>query len=201
MEILPLNRERIQDANPTNEPFAMIGRLVPTYAEGKWRWTEELLAVPREKVYEDEARDWTEYIAKPDKAIFLCYLNGQCAGRIVLHEAWNRYAFIEDLDVKRAFRRQGVGTALMEPGQALGQGTRLGRPGAGNAGYEPDRLRFYQKCGLEIGAVNTMLYKNMPAPACEDIAIFWYLKFPETDGKACDGENGILCKGNASGLC
>lgn len=114
MEILPLNRERIQDANPTNEPFAMIGRLVPTYAEGKWRWTEELLAVPREKVYEDEARDWTEYIAKPDKAIFLCYLNGQCAGRIVLHEAWNRYAFIEDLDVKRAFRRQGVGTALME---------------------------------------------------------------------------------------
>ena len=41
-----------------------------------------------------------------------------------------------------------------------------------------------QKCGLEIGAVNTMLYKNMPAPACEDIAIFWYLKFPETDGKA-----------------
>ena len=113
MEILPLNRERVQDANPTNEPFAMIGRLVPTYAEGKWRWTEELLAVPREKVYEDEARDWTEYIDKPDKAIFLCYLNGQCAGRIVLHEAWNRYAFIEDLDVKRAFRRQGVGTALM----------------------------------------------------------------------------------------
>lgn len=40
MEILPLNRERVQDANPTNEPFAMIGRLVPTYAEGKWRWTE-----------------------------------------------------------------------------------------------------------------------------------------------------------------
>ena len=40
MEILPLNRKRVQDANPTNEPFAMIGRLVPTYAEGKWRWTE-----------------------------------------------------------------------------------------------------------------------------------------------------------------
>ena len=48
MEILPLNRERVQDANPTNEPFAMIGRLIPTYAEGKWRGTEELLAVPRE---------------------------------------------------------------------------------------------------------------------------------------------------------
>ena len=184
MEILPLNRERIQDANPTNEPFAMIGRLVPTYAEGKWRWTEELLAVPREKVYEDEARDWTEYIAKPDKAIFLCYLNGQCAGRIVLHEAWNRYAFIEDLDVKRVFRRQGVGTALMERAKRWARERGLGGLALETQDTNLIACRFYQKCGLEIGAVNTMLYKNMPAPACEDIAIFWYLKFPETDGKA-----------------
>ena len=98
------------------------------------------VAVPREKVYEDEARDWTEYIDKPDKAIFLCYLNGQCAGRIVLHEAWNRYAFIEDLDVKRAFRRQGVGTALMERAKRWARERGLGGLGAGNAGYEPDRL-------------------------------------------------------------
>lgn len=35
MEILPLNRERIQDANPTNEPFAMIGPLGSHLRGGK----------------------------------------------------------------------------------------------------------------------------------------------------------------------
>ena len=112
----------------------------------------------------------TEYIDKPDKAIFLCYLNGQCAGRIVLHEAWNRYAFIEDLDVKRAFRRQGVGTALMERAKRWARERGLGGLALETQDTNLIACRFYQKCGLEIGAVNTMLYKNMPAPACEDIA-------------------------------
>lgn len=32
--------------------------------------------------------------------------------------------------------------------------------------------RFYQRCGMQIGAVNTMLYRNFPPPWSEEIAIY-----------------------------
>lgn len=37
--------------------------------------------------------------------------------------------------------------------------------------------RFYSKCGFKLGAVNTMLYKNLEKPFCDATAVYWYMKF------------------------
>ncbi len=176
--IIALDREHLDDIDSVNQPFPVIGRLIPAYAKGKWSWTETLLETPSEKYYEEEERDWEEYIGNPDKAVYMCYREGKCAGRIVLYAAWNRYAFIEDLAVAREFRRQGVGMALMEQAKRWAQERGLGGLALETQDVNLIACRFYQKCGMEIGAVNTMLYKNMPAPACDEIAIFWYYKLP-----------------------
>ena len=34
--IIPLDLEHLPDVNRVNEPFMVIGRLLPTYVDGKW---------------------------------------------------------------------------------------------------------------------------------------------------------------------
>lgn len=177
--IVPLSRERLPDVNKANQPFPVIGRLIPYYEDGKWTYMEELFPEPKEKYYMDDDENWSLYIGNPDKAIFLCYEDGQCAGQIILRRDWNHYAFIEDISVAAAFRGRGVGTALME--QAVRWAKEKELDGLALETQDNNLLacRFYAKFGMEIGAVNTMLYKNAPKPWCDEIAVFWYLKFEQ----------------------
>ena len=39
--------------------------------------------------------------------MFLAYLDGSVAGRVVLSEGWNRYAWVEDLAVDARRRKAG----------------------------------------------------------------------------------------------
>lgn len=175
--IVPLRQEYLEDMYKANQPFQLIGRILPRYENGTWSYREELFSEPREKQYPDDEEDWGAYIDDPDKAIFLCYEEEQCAGQIILRRDWNRYAFIEDISVAAAFRGRGVGTALMKRAVEWAREKEL----CGLALETQDNnllaCRFYKKFGMEIGAVNTMLYKNAPKPWCDEIAVFWYLKF------------------------
>ena len=177
--IIPLDLDHLRDVNRANEPFMVIGRLLPTYADGKWSWQEELLPEPWEKRYADDEEDYRIYLDNPDRAIFLDYENGTCAGQIVLRRDWNYYAFVEDISVAAAYRGKGVGTQLMERAKAWAREKALGGLALETQDNNLLACRFYQKCGMEIGAVNTMLYKNAPKPWCDEIAVFWYLKFDQ----------------------
>lgn len=179
--IVPLDQTHLADINKSNEPFQVIGRLIPFYEDGKWTWTEELLSVPKEKHYSDDHEDWTLYIDNPDQCIFLDYENGQCAGQIILRRDWNLYAFIEDISVAAKFRGQGIGTALIN--QAMAWAKEKGLKGLALETQDNNLLacRFYQKCGMKIGAVNTMLYRNFSKPWCDEIAVFWYMQFDEKE--------------------
>ena len=68
--IIALDTAHIADANRPNEPFQIIGRLIPTYTHGGWQAEEELLPKPHMKTYEEEEIDWTQYINQPDKHVF-----------------------------------------------------------------------------------------------------------------------------------
>ena len=118
----------------------------------------------------------------------VCERDGRPVGYAYAHRIRERaaYDWAAELSIylAPAAQGQGVGTALMERAKRWARERGLGGLALETQDTNLIACRFYQKCGLEIGAVNTMLYKNMPAPACEDIAIFWYLKFPETEGKA-----------------
>ena len=131
--IIALDTAHIADANRPNEPFQIIGRLIPTYTHGGWQAEEELLPEPHMKTYEEEEIDWAQYINQPDKHVFLAYEEKQFAGRIVLRRDWNRYAFIEDIAV------------TMAPGRAVGARAGSVRPSTGNARHQSSSLPVLPK--------------------------------------------------------
>jgi streptothricin acetyltransferase len=64
------------------EPFEIIGRLIPKYDGNEWTYTEELLDTPREKLYPDDSFDPKTYIDNPSEAAFLAMADGNCVGSI-----------------------------------------------------------------------------------------------------------------------
>ena len=55
--------------------------------------------------------DLTAHPDAPDKWVFVAFVDGSLAGRIVLSQGWNRYAWVEDIAVDAGHRRAGVGRA------------------------------------------------------------------------------------------
>ena len=113
MKIRKLSIANISDINKANEPFEIIGRIKPSFADGKWEYTEELYAAPYIKAYPNEDCDYSEYMEASDKAAFLAYSDGECIGQVILRKDWNQYAFIEDICVAKAARGKGVGSAMI----------------------------------------------------------------------------------------
>lgn len=174
MEIVKINQQNIADINKANQPFEIIGKIKPEFANGKWTYAEELYEKTDMKAYPDDTWDYADYINNPDKTIFLAYSDTECVGQIVLKRDWNRYAFIEDLCVAKSTRGQGIGTALIQ--KAVEWAKKSDLKGLALETQDNNLLacRFYAKCGFVIGGVNTMLYRNFNN---DELAVFWYLTF------------------------
>ncbi|HIQ59101.1 MAG TPA: GNAT family N-acetyltransferase [Candidatus Merdivicinus intestinavium] len=177
--ILPLTQDRLADVHRPNEPFPIIGRVIPSLTEGEWGYREELFDTPGTKCYPDEERDYSLYINSPDRAVFLDYEGKACAGQIVLRADWNRYVFVEDICVAAAFRGRGIGTSLMK--RAACWGKERGLRGIALETQDVNLLacRFYRRFGMRLGGVNTMLYRQFDKPVCGETALFWYLEFTD----------------------
>lgn len=174
MEIVKLNRENLKDINKANQPFEIIGRINPAFAEGMWTYAEELYEKPHMRTYKDNTCDYAAYMDNSDKAIFLAYSDAQCVGQIVLRSDWNRYAFIEDICVAKSAGGKGIGSALIQRAIEWTKGSRLMGLALETQGDNLLACRFYAKCGFVIGAVDTILYRNFNNG---EYAVFWYLCF------------------------
>lgn len=175
MKIVPLSAENFKDVNRANQPFDIIGRLIPMFDGERWSYAEELFSEPGTKRYEDDSQEfYSSHLDAPDKAAYLAYSGGECTGRLVLRQDWNGYAFIEDICVARKARGQGVGSALI--GKAVEWAKERGLSGVALETQDNNLLacRFYRKMGFQIGGVNTLFYRNFHNP---ETAIFWYLLF------------------------
>ena len=93
MEIVEINRQNLSDINKANQPFEIIGKIIPIFVDGIWSYTEEIYEHHTMKSYPVENRDYAAYINNPDKAVFLAYYGAECVGQIILKRDWNRYAF------------------------------------------------------------------------------------------------------------
>lgn len=174
MEIVRLDQQNLKDINKANQPFEVIGKIRPAFADGIWTYTEELYEQPYMKAYPNDDWDCVAYINNPDKAIFLSYSGTECVGQIVLKRDWNRYAFIEDICVAKAARGKGVGSALIQKAIEWAPNSDLRGLALETQDNNLLACRFYAKCSFVIGAVNTMLYRNFDN---SEFAIFWYLCF------------------------
>ena len=177
MKIEKISTENIKDIKSVNEPFEIIGRLKPVFVNDEWTYTEELLSDPYMHSYPDDDTDYSEYIDHPDKTVFLAYVEGSFAGRIIVRKDWNKYAFIEDISVLKSFRGQGAGTALIRKTAEWAKSEGMNGLALETQDNNLLACRFYSKCGFVLGAVNTMLYRNLDKPFCDSVALYWYLKF------------------------
>lgn len=174
--IVQMTASNRADFNTANEPFEIIGRLVAKYEGGVWSAGEELFALTREKTYEPCATKAEDYIGRQDKAVFFFTGDTGCDGQIVLAKNWNGYALIEDLCVRKAARRSGVGSALFEAAAEWAKGAGLPGLAAETQDNNLAACRFYAKRGMVIGSVDVMVYDNFPVVSDEK-AVYWYMKF------------------------
>ncbi len=174
MEFVKINQENFEHINKANQPFEIIGKIRPVFANGIWTYTEEIYEHSYTKTYPNDTWDYDAYIDNPDKIIFLAYSGAECIGQIVLRRDWNKYAFIEDICVAKSTRGQGIGTGLIQ--KAVEWAKNFNLKGLALETQDNNLLacRFYAKCGFVIGAVNTLLYRNFDD---DEFAVFWYLLF------------------------
>ena len=134
-------------AGVLRQPFAVIGRLLPEYRDGRWSAQEELFPEPREKVYPDEVA-CARFLEEVACAGFAALEGEICAGLILLEAYWNRYAFVHELAVDREWRGRGVGTRLMDCAKAWAQERRLHGLMLETQDDNLLACRFYRKYGI-----------------------------------------------------
>ncbi|MDN4608277.1 streptothricin N-acetyltransferase SatA [Sporosarcina highlanderae] len=172
--IVKMNRVNMKDFNEPNEDFIVFGRIVPTFVNNVWNYTEELFTEPYFKKYEDDEIDMS-YVEEESKAVFFYYDKNKCIGRIKIRSNWNGFALIEDIAVAKNYRKNGVGKSLLHKATEWA----LEKNSIGLMLETQDinlsACRFYAKNHFVIGAVDTMLYSNFPT--ANEIAVFWYYTF------------------------
>ena len=115
-------------------------------------------------------------LAQLDKGIYFAYVDGKLAGQIVLFKNWNGYAYLDDIAVDRAFRRQGIGRALIDQAVAWAKARRLPGIMLETQNINVAACRLYERCGFVLVGYDRFLYRGLD-PASEEIALYWYLVF------------------------
>jgi streptothricin acetyltransferase len=143
-----------------------------------WRLVETPLDPPFVSVdYNMDEQDQAE-IAKRLKENDGLYLAAERNGRLVAlldleREAWRDTGVIWNIVLDRAYRRQGLGTRLME--RAIRWARRRGLR-ALMAETQTNNLpacRFYQKTGFQLCGVDDHFYSNDDI-GLKEVALFWY---------------------------
>ena len=170
-----LSSERLGDVNRCDGVFLVESRLRLSAEASVIHYTVEEVP-PYEKSYPLDTFETADYIANPDKALYLAYQDGQVAGQVRLCRYWNRYAYIEDIVVDASARREGIGQALMR--KAIDWTKARGCPGIMLETQDNNvaACRLYERCGFMLAGFDACLYRGID-PASEEIALYWYLLF------------------------
>lgn len=179
MEIRVIGRENQEDIRLKNESFPLYGRLIPRLEKGVWSWTEALY--PREEIsrmcFPEENYD---YDAMASNHVFLgAYLDGQCVGLAILAEDWFKYMYLEDLKVSSAYRRRGVGAALVREALRVAQTRNYNGIYAICQDNNLDACRFYLGTGFAIGGFDNRIYRG--TNQADKANIFFYLDSEEIE--------------------
>lgn len=163
---------RREDINLKNHPFPLFGRLLPSYRDGKWAYTEQLFPPGEvtEMTFPDEDYD---YDAMSERSVFLGAYDGDaCVGLAILQQGFFKYMYLYDLKVDPAYRGRGVGTLLIE--KAKEPAVERGYRGLYTQGQDNNlaACRFYLKTGFVIGGLDTHVYQGTSQEGKKDILFY-----------------------------
>lgn len=172
-----LNENNVEDVGKVDGHFLIDSRLLLHAEDNQIHYTV-VNRPAKQNRYVDEERDYLTFINNPEKAIFLAYLGGIIAGRIILYEYWNNYAYVEDIVVDFEFRRHGIGRALMD--RAKQWARHKGLPGImlETQDNNVQACHFYESCGFRIRGFDNLLYRGLD-PNTDEVAVYYYFLFEE----------------------
>ncbi len=156
------------------QPFAIIGRLIPAYDGEKWTTKEELYAQPAEKLYLNNTTDPKTYVNNENEAVFLAIYGGECVGSILVCKRWNGNGFIDDFKVDRAHRRRGAAKLLMDAAVAWSKEKGLNGVSLETQSDNLIACRFYMKYGFVLGGIDTNVYTEPGYKG--EVALYFYLR-------------------------
>lgn len=171
IRITVIDREHRQDIRLPNEPFAMTGRIVPSYVNEQWSY--EVRPFPPERVGEmcfpDENYDYDEM---KDSVFLGAYEDEKCVGLAVLQPGFFRYLYLYDLKVCRAYRGQKIGALLIDKAREIA--LRQGYRGLYTQGQDNNvgACLFYLHYGFHIGGLDTEVYRGTRQEGKADILFY-----------------------------
>ena len=160
------------DINIPNEPFGLIGKMIPSYTNEQWDYSISYfdeasiteMCFPNENyIYED----------MKDNSIFIgAYDNDKCIGLAILQNAWFKYMYLYDLKVAKDYRKMGVATALIQKSKEVC--VAHGYSGIYTQGQDNNlsACLFYIKTGFHIGGLDTNVYKGTKQEGKADIVFY-----------------------------
>lgn len=165
-----IDAKHAADLNIPNEPFELIGQFMPAFSQGAWSYDLAYFETPTTMVFPEENYD---FAAMTERFLAIgAYLEDICIGLALLEHSPFKYMYLYDLKINSAYRANNIGTALMT----------ASKNAAKAAGYkgiytiaQDNNLKaclFYLKNGLEIGGVNTHVYKGTKQE--DKINIYFY---------------------------
>lgn len=160
--------------SPTVLDVARIGSGI----ESGWRLVERVLDTPYDKgdAYDfdrTEQRNIRRRFERGDGLHLVVESQGRLAGVLdIAPEEWNSTAWVWNLMLDRAIRRQGVGRALFD--RAVAWARRMGYRALvfETQTNNVPACKFYAALGCQLDGIRTTLYSNADI-ARGEVAVFW----------------------------
>ena len=174
MLIREVDRHSVADFGRCGNSFAVSSKLVLRVENGAIRYS--IVDVPPYTKQYQEEFDLEFYLQDPDRAIFCAYVDEELAGEIRLRKHWNGYVYIDSVAVDSNYRRQGVGSSLIERAVEWAKAKELPGIMLETQDINVPACMLYEKCGFVLGGFDLFLYWNSP-DSRDEIALYWYLMF------------------------
>lgn len=103
----------------------------------------------------------------------VAFIGNQPVGELRCGPHWNGCLYVHDLVVGAAFRRQGIGEALVRHATQHAESLELRGVTLETQNTNLPACRLYERCGFTLGGFDQLLYKALD-PSSTEIALFWY---------------------------
>lgn len=107
IEIKIIDAAHKDDINIPNEPFQLIGRMIPSYSDEQWNYSVRYFneADITDVCFPDENYNYEEM--KERSVCIGAYDSGKCVGLAILQDAWFQYMYLYDLKVSKKLSEEG----------------------------------------------------------------------------------------------